>query len=124
MNLTENVKLKEDYTQVCVWPHTILGDNKPEDFEKFIFDEFKVRCQFLEVIETESDLDSNGNPAPGTGGRSDLFFAIHKEDVGKFAVPRLTLQNPIRWIEDVLSGGNYISPIYPNRVFEYKSWEA
>jgi hypothetical protein len=124
MNLTENVKLKEDYTQVCVWPHTILGDNKPEDFENFIFDEFKVRCQFLEVIETEPDLDTNGDPVPETGGRSDLFFAIHKEDVGKFAVPRLTLQNPIRWIEDVLAKGNYTSPIYPKRVFGYKSWEA
>jgi hypothetical protein len=30
----------------------------------------------------------------------------------------------IRWVENVLSAANYRDPIYPERVFGYKSWTA
>lgn len=78
---------------------------------------FNVRVQFLECIVTNPDLD-DGVPAPGTGGRYDTFFAIHNEDVMKFAEPRF--RHGIRWIEDVLlNGGGYL---YPTRVEDYWSW--
>jgi hypothetical protein len=116
-----NVKLKKGFQQVCIWPATDLGDNTPKDFEKFIKTQFGARAQFLEVIETFPDLN-NGRHVEGTGGRSDLFFAIHSEDIHKFAIARL--QYGISWVEDTLAPCNYRSPIYPERVFDYKCWDA
>jgi len=115
-----NIELQKDFEQVCVWPGTVVGKEKIEDFERFIDDIFKTRIQYLEEISTFPDTDSSGKVVPETGGRNDVFFAIHNEDVGKFAVPRL--QYGIRWIEDVLAEGNYTSKIYPTRVFDYCCW--
>ena len=120
MNQTENASKKENFNQVCVWPATIVGEEKIKDFEDFMIEQFKTRVQYLEEIKTNPDLNSNGDPIEGTGNRNDLFFAIHDEDVGKFAVPRL--QVGIRWIEDTLADCNYSQKIYPKRIFEYKTW--
>ena len=122
MNLTENVKQNEDFTQVCVWPATILPAEEVKEFEQWMLDEFGVRAQFLETITTSPDLDQDGQVVPETGEREDIFFAIHKQDIAKFAVPRLLVG--VRWVEDVLSETNYSSPIYPERVFGYRSWTA
>ena len=115
-----NTELQKEFEQVCVWPGTVVGKEKIEDFERFIEDIFKTRIQYLEEISTFPDTDSTGKVDSETGGRNDVFFAIHNEDVGKFAVPRL--QYGIRWIEDVLAEGNYTSKIYPTRVFDYCCW--
>ena len=88
------------YTQLCVWPGTVLGDSSPKDLENFFLDEMGVRVQFHTEVKTLPDLDSSGNPDPETGGRNDLFFFVHDEDVQKFAIPRL--QMGIRWWEDVI----------------------
>src|SRR5574343_122041 len=116
------VKRNEDYNQVCVWRGTIVGADQIEAFEKFFMDELDVRVQYLEEIKTKPDLDQDGQPVPETGDRNDVFFAVHDEDVGKFAVPRLAYG--VSWIEDVLSNVNYESPLYPDYVFEYKTWDA
>lgn len=119
-----NVELKENFSQVCVWPGCgVLKCEEPhtiEEFEKLMMERMKTRVQYLEEIETKPDTDSTGSPVPGTGGRIDLFFAVHNEDIGHFAIPRMTVG--IRWIEDVLSSCNYHSRIYPERVFDYCSW--
>lgn len=111
------IEKKKGFAQVCVWPGTVVGSSEIEKFEKFMLDEFGVRVQYLEEITTKPNSNESN-----TGGRNDLFFAIHADDVGKFAIPRL--QAGIRWIEDVLAPGNYRHQIYPARVFEYKTWEA
>ena len=115
----ENVKLKKGFSQVCVWPGTVLGESKPVDFEKWLKDEFGVEGQYLEEIETNPDVKDD-RLVPETGGRNDLFFAVHDDSVMKFSVPRLSMG--IRWIEDVLADCNYGSPIYPKRVFDYCTW--
>ncbi len=117
-----NVERKEGFSQVCVWPATVVGKENVEDFEKFMADEFKgTRVQYLEEIETFPNKDEFCyNDVEGTGGRNDLFFAVHNEDISKFAVPRLVYG--IRWIEDVLAKGNY--SFYPEHVFDYKTWKA
>ena len=120
-NNKENVQRNEHYTQVCVWPGTLLKPEEVPDFEQWILKEFGTRIQFLETIVTSPDKE-NGKDVEGTGGRHDVFFAVHEEDIGKFAVPRLSAG--MRWIEDVLSKHNYRTKIYPKRVFEYKTWEA
>ena len=116
-----NIPLQEGFSQVCVWRGCLVGKEKIEEFTKFMLDEFKTRIQYLEEIETNPDTEPEGKrPVEGTGGRNDLFFAVHKEDVGKFSIPRLVVG--IRWIEDVLAKGNYRSKIYPPRIFKYCRW--
>jgi hypothetical protein len=123
-----NVSLAPDYEQVCVWQAALI-DGKIEEFEQFIKDEFNgVRIQYLEEIKTKPDIDTDGNSIPETGGRNDVFFAVHKDDVAKFAVPRLAAG--IRWLEDVLDNERYRMErigtprysIYPTRVTEYQCW--
>lgn len=113
-----NVQLKEGFTQVCVWPGTPLGDTTPAEFEAAMPEMFGGRVQFLEEIVTAPDLTKTGRPKKGTGGRNDLLFAVHSEDIGKFALRRL--QAGIRWIEDVYGNGG--GHLYPERVAAYKSW--
>ena len=117
----ENIKLNEGFSQVCVWPACIVKDagDGIEGFVDFMLEKFDVRVQYLEEIKTGPDT-KNGVPVPETGNRNDLFFAVHKEDIVKFAVPRL--QAGIRWIEDVLAKGNYSTPLYPKRIFDYTCW--
>ena len=115
-----NVELKDGFKQVCVIEGLIIGRDKIEEFENSIQDNFGTKAQYLEEISTFPNTDSNGNVVSGTGGRNDVFFAIHNDDIGKFSVPRL--QYRIRWIEDVLAKCNYSSRIYPERVFKYWCW--
>lgn len=110
-----------EFTQVCVWPGTTGGAKDPKGFEAFILEEFGARALFLEEYTTAPDME-NGFPVEDTGGRTDLIFAVHQADVGKFAVPRLVAG--IRWIEDVLDNENYRGEgsIYPARFVEYRTW--
>lgn len=122
-----NVVRKEGFTQVCVWPATVVCNcedgfkpEKAQEFEKYMLEELNCRVQYLEEIETTPDTDKNGEPVPDTGGRNDVFFAMHKDDVEKAAVRRLAYG--IRWLEDVLAPVNYPTQIYPNRVRHYQTW--
>jgi len=127
MNLNKNVERKDGYDQVCVWPACIVyhddeenKETKISDFEDLMKKHFNADVQFLEQIYTYPDKDENGNEIPDTGERCDLFFAVHKDSVMSFAIPRLAYG--IRWLEDVLSPENYASKIYPQRIFEYQTW--
>ena len=88
----------ENYNQLCV-VHGVICESS-EELEKFMEDTFGVRVKYEAEVKTNPDLDDNGNPIPETGGRNDLFFYVHDEDIKKFAVPRL--QSGIRWWEDVI----------------------
>lgn len=89
------------FNQLCVWPATTLGSNTPQDLVDFFQDEFNTRIQFEQEVITNPDLDENGNEVEDTGGRCDLFFYVHDDDIASFALPRL--QMGIRWWEDVIS---------------------
>lgn len=105
-------KPDEDFTQLCVWPGTIVAKGKTEEekktqiksFEEFFKDQFDTRIKYESEVATLSD----GNPG-STGGRNDAFFYVHKDDVRKFAAPRLKAS--IRWWEDVFF--NQQENIYP-----------
>ncbi len=119
--MSKNVELKTGYTQVCVWPGTTLDHRGPGAFEDYMLSQFQVKVQYLENILTTPNTDNDGNPVEGTGGRSDLFFAVEQDGLTPtFCVGRLYYG--IRWIEDVLSECNYTSRIYPERIFDYCSW--
>jgi len=114
------VERKPEFRQVCVWPGTVVGDER-EEFVSSMLNEFGARVAYLEEVETCPDRDSGGRCVEGTGGRNDLFFAVHRDDIGKFAVPRLAYG--IRWIEDVLSEVNGGAALYPERVGQYRCWD-
>ena len=103
------------YKQLCMWPGTLLGDSTPKDLENFFLDEMGVRVKYHAEVKTLSDLDSSGNSVPETGGRNDLFFYVHDEDVMNFAVPRLKMG--IRWWEDTV-GYNDNSHLYTKEFLE------
>lgn len=81
------------YTQLCCWPGTTIEGVTDEQFEKDMLEMFQIRVKMAEATLTLPD-------ETGPGGRSDLLFYIHSDDVNKFAVPRL--QFGIRWWEDVI----------------------
>jgi hypothetical protein len=96
--------MDSNYTQLCVWPGTFLGENSPTELEQFFLEEMNTRVKYHTEVETLPDLDESGNPVPETGGRNDLFFYVHTDDITHFAVPRL--QMGIRWWEDVVGYNN------------------
>ena len=106
----------ENFNQLCVWEGTIVGADEVANFENWLQSEFGVRGKYVEEIKTL--------PTPGeeetTGGRNDLFFRVHNDDIEKFAVKRLAFG--IRWWEDVLGNGNGV--LYTNEVLEKypKTW--
>jgi len=112
----ENVKLPEDHSQVCVWPGVLLGDAPIEEFEDYLKEELGIRVKYLETLMSGPDIEL-GKEVPETGGRSDIFFSIHKEDVSKFAIPRLS--TGIKWLGDFIDNGGL--EIHPKRIKDYKS---
>ena len=117
----KNVEKRENFSQVCLWPGIIIADNQIENFENY-FSKEGFRVQFLESIQTKPDRDESGIVVPETGGRTDAIFAVHNDDVMKFAIPRLKMG--IRWIEDVLENEARETDysIYPDRIREYRTW--
>jgi len=107
-----------DYTQVCIWEGTLVGQEKVQEFEAFMKDEFGADVKYIEEIETNPDQDNNGNPVEGTGGRNDLLFYIKSDDISTFAIKRLAYG--IRWLEDVF--GNGYGHLYPSRIEQLKTW--
>lgn len=113
--MTENIVLPENHTQVCVWQGVLMKEEDQEDFEKRIKDKFDTRVKYLETIVTKADKT-------GPGGRSDIFFSVHEDDIEKFCILKVKMK--ARWIEDVLSIVNGGKSLYPSRVQKYISWNA
>ena len=102
----EAVKTEATYTQLCVLHAVILKPEDYADFENFILEETGCRIKVMEVAITNPDPND-----PTTGGRHDVLFYVHPEDVEKFAVPRFKFG--IRWWEDVI--------VYNNRAYLYSN---
>ena len=113
-----NKQLNPGFEQVCVWPGTLVGADKTAEFEAFVLENLGTRIQYLEEVQTAPDY-KNGYPVEGTGGRNDVLFAVHNDDVMKFAVPRF--QYGMRWLEDVYGNGG--GDLYPERIAQYQCWE-
>jgi hypothetical protein len=87
----------ENFKQLCVWPGTLVGLEEVERFESFFKDEFGVRIKYAEEVLTNPDP---GETLEQSGGRNDVLFWVHDEDIAGFAIKRL--QMGIRWWEDVI----------------------
>lgn len=119
--MRKNIMTEAPFTQVCVWPATLVAPDQVAAFEAFMLENFETRVKFLETIHTAPDMQ-DGYPVEGTGGRADVFFAVHSADISKFAIPRL--KAGIRWIEDVLDNemSRASGSVYPARVHGYRTW--
>lgn len=110
------------FTQAVAWPQTELGNSSPADFEAWVAETFGgVRAKYIGDFITLPDEE------PGSGGRSDLCFAIHEEDAEKFAVPRF--EYGMRWVDDVIANerdalkkGRQKSTIYVPEFHALCSW--
>ena len=113
--------MERPFSQVVVWPGTLVGKDKASDFEAYVLEHLGAKIKYLEEIKTKPDME-NGIPVEGTGGRNDVFFAIHEDDIPRFAVSRLGYG--MRWIEDVLSNesADGVESIYPDSVKQYRTW--
>lgn len=115
--------MENNFTQLCVWPGVILEDENgpitPEAFEAWMKENFGARIKYENQIKTLPDME-NGEAVPDTGGRNDVFFYVHQEDIPSFAIPRL--QAGIRWWEDVVGNKNHL--IYPKDILKKypKTW--
>jgi len=105
--------MESKFTQLCVWPSTTLGENTVEDLVQFFVDTFDTRIKFEEIVLTLPDK-KDGIIVKDTGGRSDIFFYAHTDDLSKFSVPRLNYG--IRWWEDVVGNGSH--QIYPKEIID------
>ena len=110
------------YNQLCVMPGVTLGDESPIQFENHFFKGVlgkPFRIKYERAVTTLPDKDEDGEYLLDTGGRPDLLFFVHDEDIDSFSIPRLSLG--IRWWEDFLNnGGDQIYPkaiinMYPKR---------
>ena len=104
------------FNQLCVLEGCLMPKGGAKKLESFFKNEMGVTVKFETEVKTLPDT-------PGcteTGGRNDVFFYIADDDIGKFAVPRLSMG--IRWYEDVLSNGG--GKLYPTEVLEKyeKTW--
>ena len=104
------------FNQLCVWPGTVVGKDEITALEAFFKDEMGVTIKYETEVKTLPDTPE----CTETGGRNDLFFYIADDDIGKFAVPRLSMG--IKWYEDVLGNGG--GKLYPTEVLEKyeKTW--
>ena len=109
---------EEGYTQMCVWPGTVVEQDDMDggELDNFFNATFNLEHPIRAVgcVTTLPDR-KNGKAVEGTGGRHDFVFFVHSDDIGKFAVPRL--QFGIRWWEDVV--GNKSHNIYPSSFRNY-----
>lgn len=109
-------RITTEFNQLCVWPATMLGEETPKAFEKFMQKTFDVRVMFAEEVVTIPRPDRDEE-----GGRHDLLFYVHDEDITKFAIPRFT--HGIRWWEDAISNPREAA-IYAEEVLKKysKTW--
>ena len=115
-NQPEKTEKENPFTQLCVWQGCLVGNTPGQiaDFEKFMAENYEgTRIKYAEEVKTLPSV-VNGKAIPDSGGRNDLLFFVHSEDLGKFAVPRL--QVGIRWWEDVLLNGGGV--LYPDEILE------
>ena len=108
--------MENQFNQLCVMEGTLMPEGGAKELETFFKNEMGVTVHFETEVKTLPD-------EPGctlTGGRNDLFFYIADDDIGKFAVPRLSMG--IRWYEDVLGNGG--GKLYPTEILEKyeKTW--
>lgn len=87
--------MKNPFTQLCVWEGTVLDGVSPQEFETEMSKLFNARFKFADEVITKGSESRHEE-----GGRHDLLFYVHTDDICSFAAKRF--QFGIRWWEDVV----------------------
>jgi hypothetical protein len=95
-----------EYQQIVCWEGTELGVDEEAMFVTFVQEELALQHD-VQVIGTVKTLPGRNGP----GGRIDLFFFIHNDDVPRAATRRLKFG--MRWINDCIAPENGGPGIYP-----------
>jgi hypothetical protein len=114
----ENVPIKLGYGTVCVIEGLVVGPENVEAFVQNIRHKTGARIQYLEEVVTRPSLE-NRRVVKGTGGRNDVFFAVHDDDVKDFVTARFSIG--ARWADDVIGNQrhSYGRVLYPKRFEDY-----
>ena len=98
-----------NYDQLCV----LRGvTDELDELKPLLEQEFNIRVLMAEAFET---LPDNSGP----GGRREVLFWVHNDDVMRFAIPRL--QYGISWWEDYLSNNRALIPSRVRNAYP-KTW--
>lgn len=97
--------MDDDFKQLCVIQGCKLGESTEDDFINIFKKDFGVRVKFCEEVITNGSKERNEE-----GGRTDIFFYIHDDDILDFAFKRIAFG--VRWWEDVVvyNDGAYLYP--------------
>lgn len=85
------------FNQLCVWEGVTLGNDTIDNFEKFFLNNLNTKIKYCETVITKGSFERNEE-----GGRSDILFYVHDDDIQMFALKRFNYEG-IRWWEDVVS---------------------
>jgi hypothetical protein len=91
-----------EYRQIICWEGTELGVDDETSFISFVKDELALQHD-VRVIGNVKTLPGRNGP----GGRIDLFFIIHNDDVIRAATRRLKFG--MRWMNDCIAENKNMS---------------
>ena len=101
------------YNQTVVLQGYGLGGRSPAYFAEQFKKDHNIRVKFGEEVLTLPD-QVDGVEVRNTGGRSDILFYVHDDDVLEFA--RIKLELNCRWWEDI--SYNDYQYIYPQEILD------
>jgi len=93
-----------EYNQLVVWVGVILKEAEYPSFIEQMKEEIGTRIEVRESFTTDPTPNM-----PDTGGRYDLIFAVHEDDISSFAIKRLQIGG-MSWWEDYLDNNPNIVP--------------
>jgi hypothetical protein len=92
----------ENYNILALWPSIVVQKDDEDSVQEFMSNMgCKHPIKLVGCVETLPDWHERNDEEPTTGGRIDLAFYFHSEDIYRIAVRRL--QHGIRWWEDVVA---------------------
>ena len=93
---------EEGYGVLAIWPQVLMQKDDHDSVQDFMSNMgCKDPVRIIGCVQTLPNYEHREDEYPETGGRIDLAFYFHNEDIYKIAVRRLT--HGIRWWEDVVA---------------------
>lgn len=97
----ESFEKEEGYGVLAVWPQILAEKDDEEQIQDFMSNMgCRNRVKIVGCVKTLPNYEHRNDDNPQTGGRVDLCFYFHDEDIYRVAVRRLA--HGIRWWEDVV----------------------
>ena len=105
----------ETYRRVYAWKNCIIDESI---FPKVMLKHFGIRAKFLDYAITNPTVDHLGKIVEGSGGRKDVLFVVHTNDIARFEIPRRDAL--IHTLDEMLST-EFRFLIYPEEIYKYSS---